>query len=159
LLIAVPFGAAFLWFDLRAAMREAEAELAGSIAFAVLPAAFATLAGWPGPAALALAALSLARSVPTVLTVRTCLRLGKGQPTSPFPPLAAAVSALAGVALLAQQALVPPAAILLVTLLGLRTGWLVSAHRPEWPARRIGMLEAVLGAVYLGVLAVAYYRF
>src|ERR1035437_5545613 len=54
LLLVAPVGGLFLWFDLRNAMREAEAELAGSAAFALLHAAGATLAGWPIPAALAL---------------------------------------------------------------------------------------------------------
>lgn len=147
LLLAAPFGAAFLWFDLRNEMREAEAELAGSIAFALTPAAFATLA---------LAGLMLARSVPTVLTVRTYLRTSKGQSAASFPPLAAGTVALLFIVALGWWRLVPPAAVILGGIFWLRGGWLVSAFRPAWTARRIGLLEAVLGAVHVGVLAAAY---
>ena len=157
LLLAAPFGALFLWFDLRNAVREAEAELAGSIAFALLPATGAMLAGWPAPAALALAALALARSAPTVLTVRTYLRLGKGEDPSVLLPLAAAGAACAAVAILARQGLVPGSAAAMSAVFLGRTAWLVSPLRPNWPARRVGILEAVLGVMQLGVLAAAYH--
>ncbi len=156
LLLAAPCGLLFVWFDLRQGMREAEAELAGSAAFAVLPAAFATLAGWSAPAALALAVVMLARSVPTVVTVRTFLRLGKGRPASPWPALATAGLALAVIAALAHRELVPVAAVVLALVFTLRTAWLVTRLRPDWPAKRVGILEAALGVAMLAVLVVAY---
>jgi len=159
LLLAVPFGAAFLWFDLRNEMREAEAELAGSSAFALTPAAFATLAGWAPAPALALAALMLARSVPTVLLVRTCLRLSKGQAAARSAPVVAATVALLLIGALGWRQLVPAAAVVLGVVFWLRGCWLVSAFRPAWPARRIGVLEAVLGTIQVGVLAAAYAGF
>lgn len=156
LLLAAPFGALFAFFDLQNDSRAAAAELAGSATFAILPAAFATLAGWPGPAALALAALALARSVPTVLTVRTCFRLGKGQKTDARLPLAAAALALGLIGFLATQPLVPWLAVGLAALLLVRTVFLATPLRPAWPARRVGIMEAVLGVVYVGTLALAY---
>lgn len=157
LLLVIPFGALFLWFDLRNAMREAEAELAGSAAFALLPAAGATLAGWPAPAALALAALALARSVPTVVTVRTYLRLNKGEPTRALMALAAVSVAFALVSILTLQGLVPAMAVAVSAMLWVRTGWLLSGLRPDWPARKVGVMEAVLGVVQLGILTAAYH--
>jgi hypothetical protein len=159
LLLAAPFGAAFLWFDLRNAMREAEAELAGSIAFALTPAAFATLAGWTPAPALALAGLMLARTVPTVLVVRTCLRLGKGQTATRLVPVAAGTAALLLIVALVWRHLVPFAAIGPGVIFWLRGAWLVSAFRPGWTARRIGVIEAVLGSLQLIVLALAYVGF
>ena len=159
LLFAVPFGAAFLWFDLRNEMREAEAELAGSIAFALTPAAFATLAGWAPEPALALAGLTLARCVPTVLLVRTYLRIRKNEPAARFAPLAAGTAALLLIAALAARQLVPPAAVVLGIFFWVRGCWFVSAFRPAWTARRVGLLEAGLGTVQVGVLAVAYTGF
>ena len=155
LLLATPFGATFLWFDLRNEMREAEAELAGSIAFALTPAAFATLAGWAPAPALALAALMLARSVPTVLVVRTYLRLNKGQTATLFPALASATAALLVILALGWSRLVPVAAVGLGLVFWLRGWWLV-AVRPAWTARRVGMLEAGLGLAGVAVLALAY---
>jgi len=156
LLLAAPCGLLFVWFDLRQGMREAEAEFAGSTAFAMLTAAFATLAGWSAPAALALAAVMLARSVPTVVAIRTFLRLGKGRPASPWPALATSGLALAVIAALAHRGLVPTAAAVLAVIFALRTTWLVTSLRPAWPAKRIGLLEAVLGVAMLAVLAAAY---
>ena len=156
LLLAAPLGGLFLWFDLRNAMREAEAELAGSAAFALLPATGAMLAGWPAPAALALAVLAIARSVPTVLTVRTYLRLGKGPAASAWPALAAVTAAIILVAILVRQGWVPVMAVVVGTVLWLRTGWLLSACRPHWPARKVGIMEAVLGVIMLGLLTAAY---
>jgi len=159
LLLAAPFGAAFLWFDLRNEMREAEAELAGSIAFALTPAAFAALAGWPPVPALALAGLTLARSVPTVLVVRTYLRINKGKPAGVFASLISNTLALLLVAALGWAQLVPPAAVALGLVFWLRGCWLVTAFRPAWTARRVGLLEAVLGALQVGLLAVGYAGF
>lgn len=156
LLLAAPLGAAFLWFDLRGEMREAEAEIAGSAAFALVPATFATLAGWPAAPALALAALMLARSVPTVLTVRTFLRLAKGKASTALPALASAGVALLLVLALATRGLVPGTAVVLAALLAARTGWLLSPRTPAWSARRAGITEAVIGAVFVAALALAY---
>lgn len=158
LLLAAPLGAAFLWFDLRGEMREAEAELAGSAAFAFVPAAFATLAGWGPHPALALAALALARAIPTVLTVRTYLRFAKGKPAAALPAIAAALAAFAGVAALTAFQLVPVAACALAGLLAARTAWMLSPFATAWSAKRVGLMEAVLGVLYVGVLALTFTR-
>jgi hypothetical protein len=156
LLLAVPCGALFLWFDLRQEMREAEAELAGSAAFACVPAAFATLAGWSAGPALALAALMLARSLPTVLVVRAYLRLQKRQPAARASALAAAAAAVALAAGLAHAGLAPAFAAAPFAVLLVRAVLLLAPFRPDWPARRVGMLEAVLGVATLAGLAAAY---
>ncbi|MDP2139162.1 MAG: YwiC-like family protein [Candidatus Didemnitutus sp.] len=156
LLLCAPLGATFLWFDLRNEMREAEAELAGSAAFALAPAAFATLAGWNAPAALGLAALMLTRSIPTVLTVRSYLRLTKNLPTQPLDAIAAAVFALTAITILALRGAVPLVGALLAAGLLARTVVFVTRWRPAWSAKRVGMLEGFIGLVYLGGLAIAY---
>lgn len=155
LLLAAPCGAAFLWFDLRHEMREAEAELAGSAAFAFVPAAFATLAGWNAPAALGLAVLMLARSVPTVLTVRCYLRLQKRQPASPGGALAAALLAVFAVA--GSLGVIPGLAVLLPAALLVRTAVFVTPLRPAWSAKHVGMLEAGIGLAYLAAAAAIYH--
>lgn len=159
LLLAVPFGAAFLWFDLRGDMREAEAEVCGSAAFALVPAAFATLAGWSAAPALALATLMLARSVPTVLVVRTYLRVQKRQPPALGLAWLAAALAGAGTLGLVWLDLVPPAAALLAGLLFARSAWLIGPFRPAWSAKKVGMMEAAVGVILLASLAFAYRGF
>lgn len=153
LLPAAGLGAVFGWFDTQGDSRAAAAEVAGSAAFALVPAALATLAGQPLGVALALAVLALARSVPTVLVVRTCLRQAKGALASPVVPLQASVAALVAAVALAANALAPWAAVVLATLLLGRALWLLGPRRPVWPAKRVGMMEASLGLLYLGLLA------
>lgn len=154
--LAAPFGAAFLWFDLRGEMREAEAELAGSAAFALVPAAFATLAGWSAGPALALAALMLARSVPTVLTVRAYLRIAKGKPAQVGPAIASALASLAVAVVLAVFRLVPIATSVFAGVLATRAVWLLAPLAPAWSARRVGMMEGIVGLAYLVGLTIAY---
>lgn len=156
LLLALPFGGAFLWFDLRGEMREAEAELAGSAAFALVPAAFATLAGWSAGPALALAVLMLARSIPTVLTVRTYLRIAKGKSASAWPALLCTAAFLVAAIALATFSSLPVLACTFVALLAARSAIFLSPLAPTWSAKRIGMLEAVLGLTYLAGLAAVY---
>lgn len=156
LLLAAPLGGLFAWFDAQNGSRAAAAEVAGSAAFALVPAVLATLAGWSAGPALALAGLALARSVPTVLTVRSSLRLGRGEPAGFSLPLFTATGAAAGLtALGAFQVLPFWAALPAWALLG-RTLWFASPFRPSWPARRIGVLEAVIGLLYLAAIAAAY---
>jgi hypothetical protein len=64
--------------------------------------------------------------------------------------------ALLVVAALGWARLVPFAAVALGLVFWLRGCWLVTAFRPAWTARRVGLLEAVLGALQVGVLAVVY---
>lgn len=156
LLLAVPFGVAFLWLDLRGEMREAEAELCGSLTFALLPMAFATLAGWTTAPALALAAAMIGRSAPTVLTVRAFLRRAKGQRASAGPAWGAAFGGFAVLLVLWHTELVPPAAAVFAAIFALRSAWLLSRFAPAWSARRVGTIEAGLGLAFLVALTVAY---
>jgi YwiC-like protein len=156
LLPAAALGALFAWFDTQGESRAAAAETAGSAAFALLPAAIATVAGWPPAPALALTGLALARSVPTVLIVRTYLRIRKGETPSPFLPLTACTVALLFIVALGMQQLVPPGALLLGTVLWLRGGWLIGRFSPAWTARRLGLWEAGLGLIYITILVVSY---
>lgn len=101
---------------------------------------------------VALAALALARSIPAVLTVRCYLHVRKGLRGNWAPAVGAAILAAAGLAGLARAGLVPGFAAAWAGLLLARTIWLVSPWRPEWPARRLGMTEAIIGAAYCGSL-------
>jgi len=156
LLFAAPLGGLFAYFDAQGDSRAAAAELSGSAAFALLPAALASLAGWSVPAALGLAALALARSIPTILTVRSCLRLRKGQPVRMVVPALAALAATGAIFLLATGHQVPALAAAGPVLLLGRSLWFASSFRPDWSARSIGIAELALGLVYIALVAVAY---
>ena len=153
LLPAALFGGVFIWFDARNNSRAVIAELAGCTAFAFVPTAVATLAGWPAGIALTLAALAAARSLPTILAVRASLRAAKGEPADGAGAWIASLLAFGGVAALVESGRAPAIAGILGGLLLLRTAWLVGPWRPAWPARRIGMLEAVLGILYVVLLS------
>ncbi len=157
LLLAAPLGGLFVYFDILKETRAAAAELVGCATFAFLPAALASLAGWSAPAACTLTALALARSIPTVLTVRTYLRLEKQLQPDLVVPLLSSGLALVGLGLLASFQLVPWLAAGFMALLLLRTSWLVSALRPALPAKRLGMIEAFLGLAYIGTIVLAYH--
>lgn len=156
LLLAAPLGGLFAWFDAQNGSRAAAAEVAGSAAFALVPAALATLAGWSAGPALALAGLALTRNVPTVLTVRSSLRLSKGEPAGFFLPLLTAAGAAIGLTALGAFRVLPVWAVLPAWVLLARTLWFASPFRPSWPARKIGILEALLGVIYLVAIAAAY---
>jgi hypothetical protein len=149
-------GAIFLHFDLRNAGREEAAEVAGAAAFAFVPAAIATLAGWPAPAALALALVMCGRAVPTVMFVRASLRAAKTGVRRFASALVAAGVALATGAALALAGLAPRMAAGLLAVLAVRAVVVLLFLRPGLRARALGMMEAVLGAIFVLAAAVAW---
>ncbi len=74
MLFAIPFGATQFVYDYRKQNRTLIAELCGAIAPATLIASILLAAGKPTPMAAMLSALVLARSIPSVLYVRSVLR-------------------------------------------------------------------------------------
>lgn len=157
LLLAAPLGALFAWFDAQNGSRAAAAEVAGSAAFALVPAALATLAGWSAGPALALAALALTRSVPTVLTIRTSLRIAKGEQADFILSLLVAAGAAVGLTLLGSFQLLPVWAAVAAWVLLARTTWFASPWRPIWSARQVGTFEAIAGLFYITGSAFAYW--
>ena len=148
-LLALPPAAVFLVLDARGESRAAEAELAGAAAFAILPAAFATLAGQDSAVALGLAAAMLLRSVPAVLVVRAFLRRRKGQPVPAFPALAASAAAVIATAALHHACLANVFIVSATVLLLLRALWLLGPAAPALRAPALGSLEAALGVVFV----------
>lgn len=155
LLPAALAGAVFAWCDRRNGAREGAAELAGAVAFALLPAAFGALAGWPVARSLALAAMMIVRSVPTVLTVRTCLRIRKGQAFSVAPALMAAGAGVFLTVWLTALRLMPWAAVAFALVFAARTSWLLLG-RSRLTARTLGIAEAMLGVLMVLVLSFAW---
>lgn len=155
LLPAALAGAVFAWCDNRNEAREGAAEIAGVVSFSLLPAAFGALAGWSLPATLALAAIMLVRSVPTVLTVRTSIRIRKGRPYVITPALLTAGAGIFLVAWLVSLRLAPWLALFFALILAARSTWLL-LWRPQLTARTVGIIEAVLGGLLVLVLAATW---
>lgn len=148
-------GAGFAWFDSRNECREGTAELCGAVAFGVLPAAFARLAGWSITESAALALVMLVRSVPTVLFVRTYLRRNKGYSISLIPANIAAVLGLFLTAWLVFIRLAPWAALVFAVILAARTFWVLGSNR-RFSAKKMGIAELTLGVVIVLILAVTW---
>ena len=155
LLPAAVVGLVFLWADNRNEAREGVTEVAGAVTFGILPAVFGALAGWSVAASLAVAAMMLVRSVPTVLTVRTCLRLAKGKDFSATPSVVAVVAGIVLMAWLAAQHLAPWVAPVFAVVFAGRTMWLL-LWRPQITIRKIGIIEAVLGLLMVLILSLTW---
>lgn len=149
-------GAAFLYFDLHRAGREQAAEIAGSCAFAVLPAVFARIAGLSAAVALALAAVMLARSLPTVLVVRATIRARKASKRPSAFPFFVTLLALGLTLALAGEGRVPRIAVIGTTVLAVRAYVLLIAPRPSLRASTIGITEAAIGAAYVFAIGMAW---
>lgn len=149
-------GALFAYQDTQGAGREEAAEVAGSAAFALTPAAFAILAGWSAASASGLAVLMVGRSVPSVLFVRAFLRAAKTGVRRDVPALVTASMALVGAVFLHHCGIAPTFAVVAMVVLLLRALAVLVIFRPEWRARRIGMIEAVLGGAFVVGLATSW---
>lgn len=156
LLPAAAAGVAFAAFDLRNAGREEAAEVAGAATFALLPAAFAAMAGAGLLAASALGVAMLARSVPTVLTVRAAIRAAKGGRSRSAFAVGSAILALGALMALARADLVPVAAVAAAVLFTVRTLALLVYPRPAFRARTLGMIEGALGGLFVVVVGCAW---
>ncbi len=157
LLPAGCFGLAFIWFDARGENRAGIAEIVGATAFAFMPAAIASLAGWSPAASFALTAVMLARSVPTVMLVRTLLRRAKGQAVKPARVLMATGTATAVLFWLASDSWVPWLPVAVSGLLLARAIWLLSAKPARLSARKLGLMELFLGVVVVLTAAMAWH--
>ena len=156
LLLAVPPGLLFLWLDARGEARAAAAELAGATAFALVPAAIASMAGWPATRALALAAVMAGRSLPAVTTIRAFLRRRKGAAVAPGPAVAAGLAAVAVAGGLAWAGLAPWAAPAVLALLLGRTVFLLRRPALAVSATQVGVAESAVGGILVLILALSW---
>jgi hypothetical protein len=155
LLAAAPLAALFVLYDLRPG-RALEAEITAPAAFGAVAAAIPLAAGWGTAESFALWAVAVGRAIPSVLYVRERLALGRGESIQPGAVLAIHLLALASVLLLAGVELLPLLSPLAFFLLALRSWWGLSRFRRPAPAKRIGILEIVWGAVTVLMVALAY---
>lgn len=137
---------AFALLESRRANRQAVAECIGAGGFCACGAAVVLSGLGTGGLRLALivAGFALVRSITSILPVRTFVRRRKGQVISIWSPVVASGATLAAV--LAFQAQMGTWVPLFWTgVFFVRTCWLMSPWAPRWSARRVGILEMVLG--------------
>lgn len=156
LLFAGPLVAGLLWYDLRGRGRNVAPELAAPVALAAVAASIVMLGGWGLPEALAVWALLSLRAVPSVLYVRSRLRVEYGRATNRAVPVAAHVAAIALALWLAQLGLAPLSVLPLYGLLLLRAGAGLSALRRKASAKAVGFSEICWGTVAVVWIALAF---
>lgn len=153
---SVASGVFFVTFDLQQAGREQHAEVAGSFAFAWLPAVFAAMAGWTAIPAAALGVVMLARAVPTVLTIRAFLRMRKTGVRRTILPISISLAAAIAVGWLAWTGHAPWIAAAFAVLLAGRAIVLLTLASATLRASTLGMIEAVIGVAYVLAIGIAW---
>lgn len=153
---ALPFGAVFLLYDAQNRSRSWQAELAGPIAFSATAASIALADNWAMAPALALWAVLVARAVPSVLYVRSRIRLDRGKSASVPITLMLHAVALAGVIGLIGTGLLPRIASLAFVLLLVRAAWGLSDYRRPVSIKTIGFSEMGWGLLTVLTVAAGY---
>lgn len=148
-LVVVASGAGILgWFELRRESRALAAELAAAVTCAAWATAIVHVAADRSSLVLAYAVggFALARSLTSILPIRTLLRRRKGRTISGLPAMFAAGGAVVVAAMTVDT--VGTWMLLVWSLVfAARTFWLIGPWAPRWTARRLGILEACLGLV------------
>jgi len=152
-----PFVAVFLLYDTRNQSRQLVPELVGPPGLAAVAVSMAIAAGWTWPAAATLWVLLMARTIPSVTYIRARLRLEKGKPFVPTGVVVVhGVFTLAVVVLWWKQ-FAPLLAVIALVALFVRAMIGLSPLRRFHRAKQIGILEVVLGALYIAAVAVGYH--
>lgn len=157
LLIVAPFGIYQIYCDAVRQSRELLPELTGAVALSSSVAVLALAGGWDAANAFILWAIMLARLIPSILYVRSRLRLEKGKPTNIFPPIAAHFLALIFGAALIYLKLGSVLVLLMLAFLFGRATFGLSPFRRPAKAKSIGILEVVYGSLTVLALVVGYY--
>ncbi|MGK2859368.1 MAG: YwiC-like family protein [Thermoanaerobaculia bacterium] len=156
LLLAGPLVVGLVWFDARGKSRDIVPELVGPVALASVAASMLMLGGRSLPVALAVWGLLSLRGVPSVLYVRSRLRLEYGRETSRVLPVAAHAAAIAAALWLAKLGLAPFWVVPLYAILLLRAAAGLSALRRKATAKAVGFSEIGWGAVAVLWIALAF---
>ncbi len=131
-------------------------QMAGAGALAGTATAVALAGGAATGPALALWAILLGRSVPSILYIRARLRLEKGKPLAVAPVVAANLLAVGGVTALAAGGVAPLLAVIALAILLARALHGLSPWRRRVRVQTLGFLELGFGALTV-LLTVAGY--
>lgn len=157
LVLALPFGLVFLWYDLTNQSRSWQAELTAPVAFSAIATSLALIDGWPAGQAYALWGVLVGRAIPSILYIRSRIRLDRGRPHNIWSPLAAHLAALVGVVGLIGLGLLPILPIVAFTLLLIRAAVGLSKYRRPVHIKIIGFTEIGLGLLTVLSVVVGYW--
>ena len=131
-------------------------EVAGALAMGALVASVALAGGWTLVPALVLWGLLAARTVPSILYVRTRLRLERKQNAARAPVWISHAVALVAVAGAVVLGWVPALALVAYVVLTGRALWGVSERRAPRAAKVIGFRELGFGVFTVLAIALGY---
>ncbi len=155
LIVVVPFGlvaplaVTVVLYDAYNRSRRALPEMAGAAAMSSTAAAIVIAGGGRLLPALMLSGIVIARSLPSILYVRTLLKRGRGIAAPSWPALVAHVIAAFAVATFA-----PLLAVVAMAALLIRAAWGL-AHEPP-RAHTIGWREIAMGVLSVALIAIGY---
>jgi uncharacterized membrane protein YecN with MAPEG domain len=156
ILLAVPLAMVLLVYDVQNESRHWLPELAAPLALGSTSTAIALAGGWPAGPAIVLWIILAARAVPSILYVRTRIRLGKNQPATPARAIAAQGIGLVLVAGLALANRAPWLAAIAMLILLVRAAWGLSLFRRSVPAKVVGFQEIAYGLLTVLLTAVGF---
>jgi hypothetical protein len=156
LIAVIPFAAVFAWYDLRSQVHSMVPEIMGPLGLAATSSALAVAAGWPWLGAFVLWLLMVARGLTSIFYVRARLRLERGQSFGKIAVLIHHVAFAGLIVLLIWRDLTPTLTALAFMPLALRATWGLTSHRRLTRTKHIGILEMVLGILYVMIIAAGY---
>ncbi len=147
ILLVAPLGIYQIYADASRQSRNLLPELTGAVAISSSVAVIALASGLEAGTAYALWGVFAARLIPSIVYVRNRLRLEKGKKFSSLSAIFAHGAALAFVAVLAANGLIPKLPIAIFSVLLIRAAWGLSSYRKKVKAMRIGVWEVIYGSL------------
>lgn len=156
-LLILPFAAYQIYCDASRKSRDLLPELTGAVAISSSVAVIALADGWTPPSAFALWGIFVARLIPSILYVRSRLRLEKAKDFTKTLPIVSHAAAFVIVGALAFYGLSPILTVLMFAVLLGRSTIGLSTYRSKIKAMRIGVWEVVYGTLTVLSVVVGYH--
>ena len=156
-LAVLPLAAYQIFCDVTRRGRELLPEMTGATAISSSAAAIAIAGGMPWPHALALWVVFIGRQIPSIIYVRTRLRLDKGKRARLIEPVSAHFLGLGAVGMMAATGFASYLTLaMFVVLLG-RSVHGLSPYRKRVKAMRIGIAEVIYGTLTVASVIIGHY--
>lgn len=156
-LFIVPLAIYQIYCDASKQTRQLIPELTGAIAISSSAAVIALAGGWNLLNAYILWAIFAARLIPSILYVRSRLRLEKGKDFLLVPVIAAHFIAVGAVGMFAGNGLASKLTFGMFVILLIRAFWGLSPFRKKVKAMRIGVWEVIYGTLTALSVIIGYY--
>jgi YwiC-like protein len=156
-LLIIPLAIYQIYCDATKQTRRFLPEITGAIAISSSSAVIALAGGWEVLNAYSLWAILVARLIPSIIYVRSRLRLEKGKDFSLAPVTVSNFIAVGAIGLLAWKELIPWLTLPIFIVLMIRAFWGLSPFRRKVKAMRIGVWEVIYGVLTVLSVILGYY--